>query len=411
MPRVEVLELAGGGAGVARHEGKVWFVRRALPGEVVEAVEERQRAGIVEARAVAIEQPSPWREPDFCPVAGACGGCDLAHVRRESTTEVLRAVVRGALRHAPPALASAVESAAVEVSPLGWRMRARLHWDAAGRRLGFRGHRSHRVVDISPCRVLGPGLSATHPGLAAALADARCPDGEVEWIESLDGRHAVASWLGPGRVPHGPVAGLDGWHRLDAGGFTRVGGWGATSVRMELPMPLDVPVGAFFQGNRHLAPRLFDRVAALVRELRPGRVVDLYGGVGFLAAAARHAGVGDLTVVESHALAAGAAARNLPGARVEAVPSESFLDAPGVPDGCLALVDPPRVGLSRAAVKGLVAWHPAAVLLLSCDPAAGGRDLAALAGAGYRLADLELWDLFAGSHHVEMVAVLVASGG
>ena len=74
MARVEILELGGGGAGVARHEGKVWFVRGALPGEVVDAVEERQRAGIVEARAVSIEQPSPWREPDFCPVAGDVRG-------------------------------------------------------------------------------------------------------------------------------------------------------------------------------------------------------------------------------------------------------------------------------------------------------------------------------------------------
>lgn len=411
MARVEILELGGGGAGVARHEGKVWFVRGALPGEVVEAVEERQRAGIVEARAVAIEQPSPWREPDFCPVAGACGGCDLAHVRRESAAEALRAVVRGALRHAPPALAAAVESAPVEVSPLGWRLRARLHWDALGRRLGFLGHRSHRVVDISPCRVLGPGLTAAHPGLAAALADAGSRDGEVEWLENLDGTQAVASWLGPGRVPRGPVTGLDGWHRLDAGGWTRVGGWGATTVRMELPVPLEVPVGVFFQGNRHLAPGLFERIAGLVRELRPGRVVDLYGGVGFLAAAARHAGVEDLTVVESHALAAGAAARNLPGTRVDAVMAESYLDEPGPGDGCLALVDPPRAGLSRAAMRGLVGWRPAAVVLLSCDPAAGGRDLAVLTGEGYRLASLELWDLFAGSHHVEMVAVLVASGG
>ena len=259
-----------------------------------------------------------------------CGGCDLAHVRREATAEALRAVVRGALRHAPPALAVAIESAPVVVSPLGWRMRARLHWDALGQQLGFLGHRSHRVVDISPCRILGPGLSAAHRGVATVLAGARCPDGEVEWVESLDGTQAVASWLGPGRVPRGPVAGLDGWHRLNAGGWTRVGGWGATSVRMELPVPLEVPIGVFFQGNRHLAPRLFDRVVGLVRELRPGRVVDLYGGVGFLAAAARHAGVEDLTVVESHALAASAAARNLPGARVDAVLAETFLAEPGL---------------------------------------------------------------------------------
>jgi len=411
LPRLEITELGGGGAGVAHHEGKVWFVRGALPGELVEAAEERQRAGIVEARAVAVERSSPWREPDFCPVACECGGCDLAHVRRESVPEVLRAIVRGALRHALPELAAAVDAAPVEASPLGWRLRARLHWDPRQRRLGFLGHRSHRVVDISPCRVLGPRLSAARAELSRALGGAGCREGEVDWIENLDGTQSVAAWLGPGRVPHGPVAGLDGWHPLDAGGWTRAAGWGASSVRMELPVPLDVPVGAFFQGNRHLTPRLFARIAAIVAELRPERVVDLYGGVGLLAAAARHAGVGDLVVVESHGPAAAAAARNLPGAFVDAGSAERFFGEPGAASATLALVDPPRTGLSRAARSGLLEWHPRAVVLLSCDPAAGGRDLGALVGAGYRLAGLELWDLFAGSHHVEMVAILVGSGG
>jgi 23S rRNA (uracil1939-C5)-methyltransferase len=402
---VEIVELAGGGRGFARVDGQAWFVSGALPGERVEVEVERRRAGVVEARATEILLPSSAREPDPCPVAWACGGCDLAHVRREAAEAVLRATVTGALRHAPPELAVACRSARVVLSPLRWRLRSRLHWDPAARVLGFLGPRSHRVVDIAPCRVISELLSGARPALARALGEAGLAAGELEWLEDLDGGRAVAGWWGAGRPPSTDVPGLAGWQRLDAAGPIAGDGWGDDGVVMRLPVPLFVPVGAFFQGNRHLAPGLFARVGEIAAGAECRRVVDLYGGVGFLAAAARHAGIAEAVVVESHAAAAAAARRNLPGADVVAATAESYLGAPGEAAGTMAVIDPPRTGLSDEARGGLLAWNPEAVLLVGCDAARFGRDGGALLRGGYRLESLEIWDLFAGTHHAEIVAL------
>ncbi len=92
--RLEVEALAGGGRGVARADGRVVFVAGGLPGELVEARVERERAGIVEARATAVLRASPWREPEPCPVAERCGGCDLAHLRRDAPPLRLRSDAR-----------------------------------------------------------------------------------------------------------------------------------------------------------------------------------------------------------------------------------------------------------------------------------------------------------------------------
>jgi len=86
------------------------------------------------------------------------------------------------------------------------------------------------------------------------------------------------------------------------------------------------------------------------------------------------------------------------------VSAESYLEDPGVGRGTLAILDPPRAGLSAAAAAGLVRWLPEGIVLLSCDAAHFGRDAAQLLAFGYKLASLELWDLFAGSHHVEILA-------
>ncbi len=400
--RLEIEDLAGGGAGLGRAGGRSWFVAGALPGELVEAREVRRRAGIVEAVAERVLRPSPEREPDPCPVAGACGGCDLAHLRRDAAGAALRRIAAGALRHAPPALTAAVAAAPVVVSPMGWRLRVRLHWDPGPGILGFFGRLSHRAVAIDPCRVVSPLLLEALPALRGALTACAAPPGDVEWLETLDGGTAVAGWWGEGPAPQGPLPPLAGWHLMAGRGAGR--GWGAAEVTMALPVPLTVPLGAFFQGNRHLVPRLFDRVAVLVGESGATRAVDLYGGVGLLAAAAATGGARAITVVEGNPVAARAAASNLPSAEVVPGSAEAFLRRAGGGDGVVALVDPPRTGLSAEARRRILVWAPEVIVMLSCDPGRFGRDAAALVAAGYGMELVELWDLFGGSHHVEVLA-------
>jgi 23S rRNA (uracil1939-C5)-methyltransferase len=133
-------------------------------------------------------------------------------------------------------------------------------------------------------------------------------------------------------------------------------------------------------------------------------VVDLYGGVGLLAAAARVGGAAELTVVEAQPAATAAARRNLAGGRVVAGLAESFLAEPGAGEGTLAIVDPPRDGLSEQARMRLLEWRPTEIIVLACDPARFGRDARSLLEL-YRLESLEIWDFFAGSHHAEILAV------
>jgi tRNA/tmRNA/rRNA uracil-C5-methylase (TrmA/RlmC/RlmD family) len=56
-------------------------------------------------------------------------------------------------------------------------------------------------------------------------------------------------------------------------------------------------------------------------------------------------------------------------------------------------------------LRRLTRLRPRAVAYVACDPAALGRDVATLAGLGWRLAELRAFDLFPMTHHVECVAV------
>jgi hypothetical protein len=255
------------------------------------------------------------------------------------------------------------------------------------------------------------------PVLLDALS-ARCPARvDVEWIEGSAPGDSVAALRRARRGPRRhesewiPTEGevgntVAGFHLLSGFGEPSAG-WGADEVRIRLPTELRVPIGSFFQGNRHLLHPLFYRVAELST---PGEepVFDLHAGVGFLAAAARSTARRSLTLTEPHRPAALAARANLPEARVEVGrTAESFLEhADNLPRDALVITDPPRTGMTRALLDRLGEWQPRKILMLGCDPATWARDAAFLCERGYQVRALELFDLFPSTHHVEIVALL-----
>jgi 23S rRNA (uracil1939-C5)-methyltransferase len=419
-PATVVLEagrLVGGGRALAHHDGRTWMVAGALPGERVEVRELGRRAGIVEGRAVAVEGAAhPARAADPCPHAPHCGGCDWPHIEPAAATRLKAQAAADAAR-GHPAPAALIAAATIHHSPLAYRLRARLHWDPTHATLGFYEPRSHAVTPIPGCRILSPALMTALPALAAALRR-RCPVRvDVEWLEGSDPTRGVAAIRrargGPARLDPGwlPTPGelgtaAAGCHLLAASGAAH-GGWGEREVRFDLPTPLRVPIGAFFQGNRHLLRTLFDRVAELAGA-GDEPVFDLHAGVGFLAAAVRSRGSRSMDLIEPQLEAARAAARNLPEARVAiGVTAEHFvMRQPASPPEALVITDPPRSGMTPPLRQALARWRPRRVLMLGCDPATWARDAASLCDHGYRIAALELFDLFPSTHHVEILALL-----
>lgn len=397
---LEITGLAFGGRGVARWEGKVVFVAGALPGERVEAEVQGRHRGVLEAAVRRVLVASPWREPEVCPLAlNRCGGCDLAHVAAAFRQQALKLSLAGALRGAPAELKEAVAAALFYPSPWHYRLRGTLHWQPP-RELGFFAPRSHRVVSVEPCRVLSHQLVVLLPSWAETLHRAGLPAGELAFLEDLAASRRLLLYRGA-KVSRLPVlAGVSGFHT--PGGR----GWGERELVLELPRPLWVPVGAFVQGNRFLLPQLWQLAVELVAGLGARRVVDLYGGVGFFAAAACQAGACQVVVVEHNRLAAKAAKRNLPEAQVLAVDAETAVSSGLLAGQELVILDPPRGGLSAAVREAVSSSGVPCLLYLSCDPACLARDVTYLASAGYRVRWAKLFDLFAGTHHGELAVLL-----
>jgi tRNA/tmRNA/rRNA uracil-C5-methylase (TrmA/RlmC/RlmD family) len=396
--------------------GLVVFVRHALPGERVVAEITEVHRGYLRADAVEVIEASPDRVTAPCRYAhpNGCGGCDLQHAAGPAQLGWKTAVVREQLLRLAGLTPAEVDALGVRVTALppaaeppglGWRSRVRYAVDAAGRP-GLLKHRSHEVVPVDRCLIAHPAIQD------APVTDRSWPSADSVQVVASSGGEVVILPAAAG-VPEsaGPVpfrqASCDEVHERAAG---RV--W---------TLPADV----FWQVHR-AAP---DALATAVVELlapRPGETAwDLYGGAGLFAAAlAGPVGAGGhITLVESAPASAAAARANLADlsqvtvveARVRSALSAGAAGARAARRGRLRLpvdlvvLDPPRSGAGADVVRAVVAAAPRATAYVACDPAAFARDLRTFREAGWRLAELRAYDSFPMTHHIELVALLVAA--
>jgi tRNA/tmRNA/rRNA uracil-C5-methylase (TrmA/RlmC/RlmD family) len=377
---------ANGGSCVARHDGRVVFVRYALPGETVRVRVRAERGSYWHADVLEVLQASPDRIEPLCPIAGVDGSgcCDLAFAEPSAARRLKGEVVANQLARLGNVEWSGVAEEVSTTGATGWRTRVRLDVSESGH-AGFHRYHSTELYPELNCGQL-------QPGLLDGVAGSRWPAGaQLHIAVDDDGvRHIVQT--GPGRKAQTQV--VEGTYEA----VQRIGGrqW-------------QVPVTAFWQAHRD-APELY---SALIREaarLRPGMTAwDLYGGAGvFAAALAGEVGASGhvLTVDTSRgsARAARAALADMPWVSVVTDSVRRALSGQRRPTADVAVLDPPRTGAGREVID-MIAGVPR-VIHIGCETASFARDVGEYLRNGYTVEQLRVFDAFPLTHHVECVAVL-----
>ncbi len=395
---LEVTKIAHGGISVARLEGRVVFVADAIPGETVVArITDDAKPSFWRADTLRVVTPSPHRRAHLWAEAALdrdpddrAGGAEFGHIelghQRELKAQVL---AEGLQRMAGIERSVTVEALPGDADGGGWRTRVRLHVSAAGV-VGPYAARSHRVIPVTSLPLATGAVREIAPltetFLGVDTVDVLAPSaGGARLVVGAQTPSVVRERVG------------DREFRVDDTGFWQVHEGAAVALTEAVQGAID--------------SALFDPRAANL---------DLYGGVGLLAAA-----VGDrfgptvrITTVESDARATEHAAENLAewiGASAVTSRVEHWVrrlsDASSGERSRLAagtvVLDPPRSGAGKAVLEALATVKPAQLVYVACDPIAFARDVAILQGLGYRLEALRALDLFPHTHHVEAVGTLV----
>jgi tRNA/tmRNA/rRNA uracil-C5-methylase (TrmA/RlmC/RlmD family) len=383
---VTIEKVAHGGHFIARYEGRVLFVRHAIPGEVVELEITGTGSSFMRADAISIVSASPDRVAPTCKYAvpSGCGGCDFQHISVKRQRELKAEVIQEQFSRL------AKMEVDVEVEEVGtphhWRTRSIATSDDNGR-LGFYASRTHRVIPVDDCVILAEEMKFS------TLAKRSWPvRSRVEISVSSQGERtmaiATAERGSKSRITEGPKI----LHEEIFG------------------HELEVSQNSFWQSHER-APEV---LSAAVREhVQLGdHVLDLYGGVGLFSAAVLDliGPTGQIDLIESSRSATQDATRNFataPNVRIHT--GDVNIELKKVKSASVVVLDPPREGAGKSVLARVAALRPRSIVYVACDPAALARDTSYLLELGYPLAALRAFDLFPMTHHVECVAHFVPS--
>jgi tRNA/tmRNA/rRNA uracil-C5-methylase (TrmA/RlmC/RlmD family) len=379
---------ANGGSCVARHDGRVVFVRYALPGERVRVRVTADRGSYWHAETVEVIESSDDRTASLCPIAGVDGAgcCDLAFVDPAAARALKAEVVSNQLARLGDYQWSGTVQPLSATGPTGWRTRVRLDVGADGR-AGFHRYRSDELVADLNCGQLPAGMI---DGLACTQWP---PGAHVHVVVDDDGqRHVVRT------VRHG---------RRNA---TEVIEGGLAGVQRAGRHSWQVPVTAFWQAHRDAA-RTYSELVNDWTQPGPGMTAwDLYGGVGVFAAVLGDAvgESGQVVSVDSSRAASRAAHATLAALpQVRVITDSVRLALTAQREGAdVAVLDPPRAGAGREVIELLAAAEVPRVVHIGCEAASFARDIGLYRRHGYVVDKIRVFDSFPLTHHIECVALL-----
>jgi len=374
------------GAGVGRIDGWVVFVPFTLPGERVRARVFRNDKNCSHADLLEVLEASPQRVTPRCPLFGECGGCQYQHLDYASQLAWKTRQVGELMQH----------MAGIEfpVNPCLssdqiWNYRSKItpHFDKAKDGdlgpIGFLafGRRS-QLLDVAQCPIAMDAINTALPAIRADL-HARAA--------SFKRGATILLRASEGKVETNAIATVS----------EQVGG-----------LHLQFLAGDFFQNNPFILPAFTRHVATQAAAGGALFLVDAYCGSGLFALtmAGHFQQVAGVEVAETSCEWArkNAAANGITNVRFLTAPAEAIFDAIRFPAAQTAVViDPPRKGCTPEFLEQLVKFAPARVVYVSCDPATQVRDLKHLSAAGYTLSDVQPFDLFPHTRHLESVMTLL----
>ena len=422
--QLRIEKLVFGGDGLARlpadehGPGKAVFVPFVADGETVEAALAEQKRGFARAQLKRVIEASPQRVEPLCPYFQRCGGCHYQHISYQHQLATKVAILKENLRRlakveldAEPVIHSSTE--------WNYRNRTRLQVRTAPEfALGYYRMNSHELQPVDQCPISSPLINRAIAALARAqpaswenrvqevefFASAEDAQLLIEIVCAADISDHTATQIAEDMKAVLPeVAGVavcrvaaraaEPEQIATVGAGHLVYSVGDRSYR--------VSAGAFFQGNRHLIPKLVELVTDKCADKT---ALDLYAGVGLFSSVLSLSFAQVIAVEPSPTAYRDLLYNSSSNVKAVRATTEQFLGSVAGelrPD--LVVVDPPRNGLGETVVRSLAGLGAGRMIYVSCDPATLCRDLPGLLHAGYRIQQAHVVDLFPQTYHMESV--------
>lgn len=417
--RLTVQDLDYQGLGIAKLEGKTWFVENTLPNEVVEAkvIEDKRQYG--RAKTVNIIQSSVTRQTPSCPVYHQCGGCQMQHILLEQQRQAKQKALFQRLQK--------LQHEAIDFHPMiigeakGYRRRAKLSIAVQNNHLviGFRQANSQQIVPISGCEMLEPALARLITPLQHLFQQWKMPRklGHLELVNADNGVALLLRHIGemPAEDRHNLLHFAETFSLMlfVMSEKDLIEQWRGEPPYYEIDgMKLHFSIRDFIQVNTILNKTMVETAVNWLSLSGTERVLDLFCGMGnFTLPTARKAA--NVVGIEGVGAMVEQARLNALNNGVKNVQFfQTDLDQPFVSQAWAkepfdkVLLDPARQG-ALFALEHLCSLNPSHIVYVSCNPATLVRDAEKLIAHGYRIKQSAMIDMFPHTAHLESVSLFV----
>jgi 23S rRNA (uracil1939-C5)-methyltransferase len=434
---VTFTDLLANGQAVGRAGALVVFCFGPLPQERARVEITTVKPKYAVARLLKLLSGSPFRVQPFCPVFGACGGCQVQHLSYPAQLVWKADMVRNALQRIGGLNGVAVRDTIGMINPRGYRNKMSLVVEHRSMlpTIGFYQQRSHEVVAIDGCPVVAPQLgeyiarlnaARTADATAAVLQEARHlvarsarATGQAVLTITTQEPSKEAQAAAPALLAMLPgMIGVTNSFELSSanaimGRRHRLLAGDPEIEEIIHGVRYRVSAASFFQVNVEIVGRIFEFMKPGLD--RPRSVVDLYCGAGTFSLYFAARGCDVYGIEESSQAIAEAQANarlnalehcvRFRAGRVEEVLAQAE-GAQALRQAQIVFLDPPRKGSDARALEAIASAAVPNVWYLSCDPATLARDLKFLTAKGYRIGIVQPFDMFPQTGHVETLVTL-----
>ena len=446
IKKLRISEINNEGEGIIRlgDERFVVFVPDALPEEEVTCRIVRSKKNYATAKVIERHNYSPIRIKPLCPVYGKCGGCQLQHIDYPSQLELKRKTVYDAIKRIGGVPDPCVDGCIPSPSQWGYRNKASIPVQADRRDkflAGFYKNRSHDIVPFTVCPVLLPKLESNVVSLISDMKDS----GFIGWNEKSHHlmdliRHLVfrtakftdQSLCGivAGRSADGneirKLANIAATHSDDLMGmvfnkniskgnfiwgdeFSTIHGNPVMQERLG-KYRFNFEISSFFQINSEQALELYKYASKMAAGEFPGNILELYSGAGtltaFLSEGAKHVTAVEEWPQASKYLKINAELNGLDNITGHSGSAEDVAETLSGEKFDTVVLDPPRTGCDPRVIASIVKISPQKIVYVSCGPATLARDIKRLTSCGYAIKNIQPFDMFPQTGHVEAVVLM-----
>jgi len=426
---VTIEDVAFGGAGVAKENGKVFFVDDAVPGDQmrIEVIKSKKRYAT--AKCIEMIRPSQDRSPPPCPYHAQCGGCTWQGIEEKKQLGWKKGFVEQALQRI--AKIGEQKCQQIHASPASYHYRNRIQLKGqiepnSALNLGYYARSSNLLVAIDECLIAQEPINISIRELRKFSWPVTSPQTflcELQVVKDSRGSAKTTLSLTPTK---GRTSALISALIEFANNHCPSILWAGSTFDCEsapyalwqesLDLRFSTKPSLFQQINIPANLLMQTEVLRLASELQPRRVLDLYCGSGNLSLPLAKAISCTLIGVEFSEESTKCAVKN---ARDNDVSNCQFLSGDAAQqlrrfaerreNFDLILADPPRAGMQEA-LSSILTLAPRDIIYVSCDPSTLARDLGVLCAEHYLIKQVQAFDFFPHTHHVETLVHLQKKG-